>query len=520
MTARQPSHDRHSPDDPFHRHSPHDPHHGHTPDRPRHARSPDDPPHRHSPDDPHRLRRPAAAPRGGAARRFVLAVAAVAALGGALFGYDTGVVSGALPFMAEHFGLSSLGEGVVTSALLIGAAFGSVLGGRAADALGRRLALLWAGAVFVVGALAVALAPTVAWMVVARFVLGLAVGGASMITPLYLSEIAPARIRGRLVSLNSLMIVSGQLLAYVVDAVLAHWAAWRWMLGLAVLPALALFAGMCFLPDTPRWYAGRGRSGDAAAVLRRTLPTGEVPAELDRIERARRREAEARRGAGELLRTPWVRRLLLTGVGLAAVQQITGVNAVVYFAPKILRSTGLGIDTSITATIAVGVVSVAATVVGMTLIDRVGRRPMLLGGLSGMGVSLAVLGACFRLPHSTATSVLVLALMVVYMAFMQATLNTGVWLLLAEMFPLKVRGLAMGAAVFVMWLCNFAVALLFPVLLDGVGAGTTFWVFAAMCVLSFAFCKRWVPETKGVALEDLERELRHTAGRPAGRSAG
>ncbi|KUL46878.1 MFS transporter [Streptomyces sp. NRRL F-4489] len=453
---------------------------------------------------------PAATDRG--ARRFIVAIAAIAALGGALFGYDTGVVSGALPFMERHFGLSSLGEGVITSALLIGAAFGSLAGGRMADALGRRASLLWAGAVFTAGAVGVALAPTVPVMTAARFVLGLAVGSASVITPLYLSEIAPPHLRGRLVSFNSLMIVSGQLLAYLVNAVLAHWAAWRWMLGLAALPAVALFLGVLFLPDTPRWYVGRGRPDEAAAVLRRTLPAGDVPGELSRIARARALEDTARRGAWRDLRRPWVRRLLLVGIGLAVVQQITGVNAVIYFAPKILATTGLGTDAAITATIAVGAVSVLATGVGMSLIDRVGRRPLLQWGLTGMAVSLVVLGAAFHLPHSPGVSYLVLALMVLYMGFMQATLNTGVWLLLAEMFPLTVRGLAMGAAVFVMWLVNFGVALGFPVLLDAAGAGATFWLFAAMCVLSLLFCRRYAPETKGLALEDLEQELRRAGG--------
>lgn len=444
------------------------------------------------------------------AKRFIVGIAAIAAIGGALFGYDTGVVSGALPFMEEHFGLSSLGEGVITSALLIGAAFGSLAGGRMSDRLGRRDSLLWAGAVFIGGAIAVALAPSVPFMVVARFVLGLAVGSASVITPLYLSEIAPPHIRGRLVSFNSLMIVSGQLLAYLINAVLARWEAWRWMLGLAALPAVALFIGLFFLPDTPRWYMSKGRAEEAGAVLRRTLPAAEVDDELARIERARALEADARRGAWQELRTPWVRRLLLVGIGLSVVQQITGVNAVIYFAPKILLTTGLGTNAAITATIAVGAISVIATTIGMSLIDKVGRRPMLIWGLAGMAGALAVLGAAFHLPRSAAVSCLVLGLMVLYMAFMQATLNTGVWLLLAEMFPLKVRGLAMGASVFVMWVVNFAVALLFPVLLEAVGAATTFWIFGVMCVLSLVFCQRCAPETKGMALEDLEHELRRS----------
>ncbi|MFD7918319.1 sugar porter family MFS transporter [Streptomyces sp. NPDC059740] len=462
--------------------------------------------------DARRTAGPAAAPGGARLPRFVVAVAVVAAIGGALFGYDTGVISGALPYLAGYFSLGSLGEGVVTSSLLIGAAFGSLAGGRIADGLGRRRALLCASVVFVAASLAVAFAPTAAFLVVARAVLGLAVGSASVITPLYLSEVAPPHVRGRLVSLNSLMIVSGQLLAYLVNAVLAHWAAWRWMLAFAAVPALALLAGMVFLPDTPRWYVGRGRVEDASRVLRRSLPEGGVEEELARIEEARAHERSARTGVRHLLRTPWLRRLLLIGVGLSVVQQVTGVNAVVYFAPTILRTTGLAVDTAITASIAVGVVSVLATVVGMTLVDRVGRRPLTLGGLTGMTVSLVLLGAAFLLPPSTGVSFLVLALMVCYMGCMQATLNISVWLLLAEMFPLRVRGPAMGAAVFVMWLCNFAVALLFPVVQEAVGASVTFWLFAVACVLSFVFCHRYAPETKGVPLEELEHRLRAGAG--------
>lgn len=455
-----------------------------------------------------------------AARRFVVLVALVSALGGALFGYDTGVISGALLFITDQFGLTPVMEGVVTSALLIGAALGAVAGGRAADRIGRRSMLILSAIVFIAATLGCALTPSVPVLVLSRFVLGTAVGAASVIVPLYISEMAPARVRGKLVTFNALMIVTGQLMAYLVNAALAESGAWRWMLGLATVPAVLLWVGMLFLPDSPRWYVGKERFAEALAVLERSRPSAEARTELDSITELRRREA-AERGGWKDLRETWLKRLFLTGVGLAIFQQVTGVNTIVYFAPKLLTRTGLGEVASIVASVSIGVVSVLAATVGLLLMDRVGRRPMLLAGNASVSACLVLLGLVSFLPsESLATSYLTLGLMVVYMACFQSTVNTVTWLMISEMFPLRIRGFAMGAAVFVLWMANFAVALVFSPMVASIGAGWTFWVFAVFGACAVVFTHRMIPETRGRSLEELESEMHARYSGASGRGAG
>ena len=442
------------------------------------------------------------------AKRFVLSVAVISALGGALFGYDTGVISGALLFMTPHFGLSPFMEGLVTSALLLGAAAGALAGGRIADRVGRRPALLGAAVVFIVATLGCALAPSVPVLVVSRVVLGLAVGAASVVVPLYISEIAPADVRGSLVTFNGLMIVTGQLLAYVVNALLADAGAWRWMLGLAVIPAVLLGAGMLFLPDTPRWFAGQQRFAEARAVLHRGRTREEAERELAQIVEVGEQEAAAKGGWRDL-REPWLRKLFVIGIGLAVVQQITGVNTIIYFAPSLLTDTGLGEVASIVATISIGVISVLAAAVGLLLMDRVGRRPLLLTGQAGVTACLVLLALAFLLPTGASwVSYLILGLMVVYMAFQQSSVSTVTWLMITELFPLRIRGFAMGIAVLVLWLANFVVALVFPPMVAALGGSATFWVFAVLNVGSLVFSARLVPETKGRSLEQLEADMR------------
>lgn len=441
------------------------------------------------------------------ARRFVTLVAVIAALGGALFGYDTGVISGALLFITERFGLTPFMEGLVTSSLLIGAAFGAVAGGRIADRVGRRSTLIASAIVFVVATLGSALTPSVAVLVLSRLVLGLAVGGASVIVPLYISEMAPAEVRGKLVTFNALMIVTGQLVAYLVNAGLAEAGAWRWMLGLATIPAVLLWLGMLFLPDSPRWYASKQRFAEALAVLERSRPGPEARTELDSITAMQQQEA-SRRGGWKDLREAWLKRLFAVGVGLAVFQQVTGVNTIIYFAPTLLTRTGLGEVASIVATISIGVVSVLAALVGLLLMDRVGRRPLLMAGNTGVTVCLVLLGLVFLLPGGSLwASYLTLGLMVVYMAFFQSTVNTVTWLMISEMFPLKIRGFAMGVAVFVLWAANFVVALVFPPMVASLGASWTFWTFAACGLGAMVFTYRLIPETKGRSLEELESDM-------------
>ncbi|WP_432511467.1 sugar porter family MFS transporter [Kineococcus sp. SYSU DK001] len=462
---------------------------------------------------------PAPAPDavGPQQRRFLRRVTTLAAIGGALFGYDTGVISGALPYMRQDLVLTSLDEGLITSTLLVGAAVGAVAGGRVADRVGRRRSMGWAGIVFTAGALAVALAPDVPFMVAARFVLGLAVGSASVAVPMYLAELAPAADRGRLVSLNSLMIVSGQLLAYVVNAALAPTGDWRLMLGLAAAPAVALVVGCAFVPETPRWLQANGFRREAIEVLRKSRSERETEREFHRQQRAERLSRRRRESAGWAeFRTPWLRRVLFIGIGIGFVQQATGTNAIIYFAPTILETTGLSTSVAVVSTIAVGVISVAATAVGLTLVDRHGRRTlMVVGQVGGAACLLALSFVIGRTGESAAMSFVTLGLMAAFLAFQQSTVAPVAWLLIAEIFPTRVKGLAGGATTMALWLSNFAISLVFLPVLEAIGGRATFLCFVALSVLCLLFTLKWVPETRGRTLEQVEEELRAAGTRTA-----
>jgi major inositol transporter-like SP family MFS transporter len=314
-------------------------------------------------------------------------ITVIATFGGLLFGYDTGVISGALPFMALSteeggLGLTPLTEGIVASSLVAGAAFGALYGGRLSDRYGRKRAILGLAVLFFIGALGTALAPDLVVMVLFRVLLGLAVGGASATVPVFIAELAPAAHRGRLVTQNELMIVTGQLLAYTSNAVIAETmgegGVWRWMLALATIPAVLLWIGMLFVPESPRWLASRGRFDDAARTLGLIRDPQVVDAEFAEIKRRVMADAHEPRASWRDLRTPWVRRLVIFGFALAVLTQLTGVNSIMYFAPTILLDTGLGTQAALTATIANGVVAVLAVSTGMWLLGRFGRRPMLL----------------------------------------------------------------------------------------------------------------------------------------------
>ncbi|MER5185368.1 sugar porter family MFS transporter [Streptomyces sp. NPDC002896] len=444
-------------------------------------------------------------------------ITVIATFGGLLFGYDTGVISGALPFMSLSpekggLGLTPLTEGIVASSLVLGAAFGALYGGRLSDRHGRRRTILGLAVLFFVGALGTALAPDLVVMVLFRVLLGLAVGGASATVPVFIAELAPAEHRGRLVTQNELMIVTGQLLAYTSNAIIAdtvgEGGVWRWMLALATIPAVLLWIGMLFVPESPRWLASRGRFDDAARTLGRIRDARVADAEFAEIKRRVTADANEPRAGWRELGTPWVRRIVTVGFGLAVLSQLTGVNSIMYFAPTILLDTGLGTQAALTATIANGVVAVIAVSTGMWLLGRFGRRPMLLTGQVGVTVSLVLIALCFLLlPESTARSYLVLASMLTFLLFMQGCIATVFWLMLSEIFPLRLRGLAMGTAVFGTWMANFVVTLVFPPLIDAVG-GVTFLIFAAVNVATFVFYLRTIPETRGRSMEAIEAHFR------------
>ncbi|WP_436346193.1 sugar porter family MFS transporter [Natronorubrum sp. FCH18a] len=448
---------------------------------------------------------------------FVYVVAALAALNGLLFGFDTGVISGAMLYVRETFELTTiLGysmnpsyvEGIIVSGAMIGAIIGAALGGRLADRLGRRRLILVGAVVFFVGSLIMAIAPTVEVLILGRIVDGIGVGFASVVGPLYISEISPPKIRGSLVSLNQLTITSGILIAYLVNYAFAAGGEWRWMLGLGMVPAAVLFAGMLFMPESPRWLYEQGRESDAREVLSRTRTESQVGAELREIKETIRTESGTLRD----LFQPWVRPMLVVGVGLAVFQQVTGINTVMYYAPTILESTGFEDTASILATVGIGAVNVVMTVVAVLLIDRTGRRPLLLTGLAGMTGMLAVLGAAFYLPGlSGVIGWVATGSLMLYVGFFAIGLGPVFWLMIAEIYPMEVRGTAMGVVTVVNWAGNLVVSLTFLRLVDVFGQSGTFWLYGALSLLALVFCYRLVPETKGRSLEEIEADLRETA---------
>src|SRR3954466_7698452 len=311
------------------------------------------------------------------------------ALGGLLFGYDTGVISGAILFIKQDFDLSAFMQGAVVASLLLGAMVGAAFAGPLSDRLARRKLIIAAGVIFTIGSIIAALSPTVGVLLAARFVLGIAVGGAALVVPLYLSEIAPTEIRGAISSLNQLMIVGGILVAYLVNAVLASSEAWRVMVGLAVVPSLVLLVGMIWMPETPRFLVHDGEEDEARDVLDEVRDDEEPEQELREIREID--EKEGSRGLREL-REGWLRPALIVAIGLAVFQQLIGINTIIYYAPTTLTNVGYGNEGAIYANIAIGVLNLVMTVIAIRIIDRVGRKPMLLIGLVGMVTSLAVLG--------------------------------------------------------------------------------------------------------------------------------
>ncbi|MGH3087235.1 MAG: sugar porter family MFS transporter [Rubrobacteraceae bacterium] len=431
------------------------------------------------------------------------------ALGGLLFGYDTGVISGAILFIEGDLELTPFLNGLVVSGILLGAMAGAGLAGPLSDGLGRRKLILIAAVVFSVGAVGAALAPNVAVLVFFRIVLGFAVGAAALIVPLYLSEVAPTRIRGAVSSLNQLMITVGILAAYIVNALLAPYEAWRWMVGLALLPSLILLAGMYFMPETPRWLVSKDRDEEARDVLLQTRSEDEAEREIREIKEVESREE----GGLRELTASWVRPALVVAIGLAVFQQIVGINTIIYYTPTTLTEVGYGNQAAILANLVIGVVNVLLTLVAIRFIDRAGRKPLLTIGLLGMITSLATLGASSLIlpaPQSPSDPVAIITLicLAVFIASFAATWGPTVWVMLPEVLPLKVRGAAMGVAVFLHWGANFLVSQTFPVLLASLGAGIVFLGYALVGVAALLFVRFLVTETKGRSLEQIETDLR------------
>ena len=442
----------------------------------------------------------------GHGKRFVYLAAAISALGGLLFGYDIGVISGAILFVKRDFSLSPGMEEIVVSSVLLGSLVGAAVGGILADRLGRRKLLIITAVVFGLGAIGAALAPGTAWLVVARVVSGIAIGIASFVAPLYISEIAPVDIRGKLVSINQVALTSGIVISYFIDYAFAESQAWRWMFALAVIPAVTFGIGLMFIPNSPRWLAGCGHVDQARAVLKLIRGSGQVEGELSKILHSLAQQ----KGHWSELLSPLLRPAMIVGVGLAVAQQITGINTVIYYAPTIFKFAGLSsASVAILASVGVGVVNVILTVVAMQLIDRVGRRPLLLASLVGMAMSLFVLGLAFSLPQLSGSLgwIAVVSLMV-YVGSFAVGLGPVFWLMLSEIYPLRIRGRAMSVGTIANWSANLVVALSFLTLTQVLGKPATFWLYGVVSIGAWLFAFYMVPETKGRSLEEIEAHWR------------
>ncbi len=438
-------------------------------------------------------------------RPFVLLVAGVAALGGLLFGYDTGVISGAMLFIAHDFHLPLHMQEFVVSVVLIGAMLGAITAGASADHFGRRATLVCAGVIFGIGAIGSAVAPSPIVLIFARFVVGIAIGLSSVVSPLYISEVAPSKVRGGLVSLYQFAITIGILAAFIVDYVLAHDGSWRWMLGLAIVPSLLLLIGMIAMPESPRYLFKIGRDQEAQDELQRIHDGDGWKIEEETIRSA----LMQRQGASTEIFAPSVRGALFLGIALAVLQQITGINSVIYYGPRIFAATGVsGAEAAILATALVGAVNVLATLIAIFFADRIGRKPLLYAGLGCMGVGLLSLAYVFAQPGA-ALSGLALGSLMLYVGCFAFSLGPIVWLLISEIYPLRVRGIGMSLATLANWLANFVVSLYFLTMLHGLGGPVTFSIYAAMCVITMIVVARFVPETKHELLESI-------SGGPAG----
>ncbi len=437
---------------------------------------------------------------------LVVLVASVAAIAGILFGFDTGVISGALLFIKNDFTLSPFMNGLIVAAVSVGALLGAVVSGGFADYYGRRKLLIITAFIFIVGTLGSALANSVAVLYLGRMIIGIAIGIASYTAPLYISEVSPANYRGLLVSLNQLAITLGIMLAYVVDALFATSESWRWMFGMGVFPAATLFIGMLFLPRSPRWLLYKGHAEEAKKTLQKIRETDDVEEELNEIKNSFVVKSDWR-----MLFQSWLWPAIIVSLGLAFFQQATGINAIIYFAPTIFEMAGFKTALiAILATAGVGFVNVLFTIIALPLIDRWGRRPLLIVGVTGMLISLVALSVAFHYGASAGPVLKWTALgsILVYIACFAISLGPIMWLMFAEIFPLEIRGLGASLASATCWGFTGVVALTFLPLVNRLGPTGTFVIFSIISVLALIFVIRKIPETKGVTLERIEKNLR------------
>jgi len=433
------------------------------------------------------------------------------ALGGILFGYDLGVISGVLPFISKVWQLSSLDKGIITASLSVGAIAGAVCSARTNERLGRRRTIMVAAAIVIIGTLAASFSPTFVLLVVSRLVIGLGIGLSSSTVPTYLSELAPARLRGAMGSLNQIFIVLGILIAFLVSFGLGPAANWRAMFAGALIPALVLLVGLVVLPETPRWLVKNGREDEAREVLVSAHGgTADLDEEISAIRDVIRLDTEHKGRIRDLF-SPWVRPMLLVAVLLAVGQQFSGVNAVNAYFPTMLIALGFATQAALLAGVLLGVTKFVFTAWVVFVVDRWGRKPLLLIGNVIMVVTLVAAGLVVLNVHDTGTrGILMLVMMVFYLVGYELGWGAVVWVMMSEVFPLKVRAAGMGTATVVLWAATGIVSAVFPLISDpkSLGIGNSMFLFAAINVVLFVLTKWLVPETKGRTLEQIELDLR------------
>jgi SP family arabinose:H+ symporter-like MFS transporter len=435
---------------------------------------------------------------------YVILISIVAALGGLLFGFDTAVISGTINFIQPYFGLSEAGLGWTVSSLLFGCIVGVFLAGKAGDLYGRKKVLMLAALLFFISAAASASAHVLAFFIAARILGGLAVGIASILSPMYIAELAPAKYRGTLVSLNQLAIVIGILVAFFSNYLLVDTGEnnWRWMLLVMAAPAILLFFSLFMVPESPRWLVARHRNKEALKVLMKTSAENFAHIELKEIEQTLKNQEES--SYRDLLASK-IKPLLFVGIILAIFQQITGINTIMYYAPKIFANVGQSNGSALLQTIAIGGTNLIFTLVAMVLIDRFGRKRLIIIGSTGMMLMLAGLSVLFFTKQTS--GVMVLVFILGYIAFFAASLGPELWVVAAELFPNRLRSKGMSIAIVSLWISCAIVTITFPIMLEKLSGGITFLIFALICLANLVYVLKYVPETKGKTLEELEKEF-------------
>ncbi|MDN4082421.1 sugar porter family MFS transporter [Paenibacillus polymyxa] len=437
---------------------------------------------------------------------FVTLVSIVAALGGILFGFDIAVVSGAVEFLQQRFSLSEFQVGWAVSSLIVGSITGAALSGYMSERIGRKKVLLAAGFLFVVGSICSAIQDTFTGYVIFRMIGGVGIGITSTICPVYNAEIAPAKYRGRLVALNQLAIVTGIFLVYFQNSWIVSlgdeaWGvstAWRWMFGVGAVPGLIFMLLMLFIPESPRWLIKKNRPYEALPILLKIHGEEAAKQEVLDIKESFKNENDSLKQ----LFAPGIRVALFIGIMLAIMQHITGINAILYYAPVIFKGMGLGTDASLTQTIWIGLINVLFTIVSVWLIDKAGRKVLLMIGTSLMTLCLVIIGAAFKMGLTTGPLVLIMIL--IYVASYAISLGPIVWVMISEIFPNRIRGKAVAIASMALWAGDYLVSQAFPPLLSSAGPSNTFWIFGAISLFVVVFIWRKVPETKGRSLEQME----------------